>query len=691
MDSLSDNDPARIDNYLSSTFVIVKASHWINPPRSHLVHFLTRHDVRSRSLLIISAESLRGGLVNEHETTPGIKLAKTVSWEQTLEDFDLALSDDRLKPLRLFSHIIIRLGLDGAIILTNGGDDSTSHCTRLIFDPSRIEGEYSESSDLGHFPGLTTVFTSAIVRRLSGVLSQAKDDVSQATAEAAKSLPDSVKYALQCCRRYFDLGYGPEPDTVRKFENLQLPISQIFGQDAIDACRSKGRHEFAMYPSETSTSFGRRSDDRGDGNGGSILFSYLSTCSRGIVYDDSKLMDKNKDKPALIRAVNAVRLGRRIVREGADRAFKQAAFPFARFEKLLTTDRAEIEGLRSIRNLLSEYIHHDELKIPLSVGVFGPPGSGKSFGVQQIAEGLAPDRIRKFVFNLAQFRSFQEVSRLLLEVRDAGIEDKLPLVFFDEFDTPLDGEPLGWLRLFLAPMQDGRFQHNESTLGLGKAIFVFAGGIASTHRDFRDEEFWCKQYGRNNLFRSAKGTDFHSRLRGFLNISDTNAKFVSERRSGAVDRTGGPSKTEEYRAEGFAYVVRRALLVRQIIERLSGDSKARLLDEDKHAEIDGDVLDALLLTEEYRHGVRSIEAVFQMSSLYGERVISKTTLPSPQQLAMHVDESFVKILTRKHTQLGSRVLEGALESQAGDRFGGLGLLLRNDRVYYSGPEGVMLS
>ncbi len=32
---------------------------------------------------------------------------------------------------------------------------------------------------------------------------------------------------------------------------------------------------------------------------------------------------------------------------------------------------------------------------------------------------------------------------------------RIPLVFWDEFDTSLDGRPLGWLRYFLAPMQDG--------------------------------------------------------------------------------------------------------------------------------------------------------------------------------------------------------------------------------------------
>ena len=63
-------------------------------------------------------------------------------------------------------------------------------------------------------------------------------------------------------------------------------------------------------------------------------------------------------------------------------------------------------------------------------------------------------------------------------MRDLGLSGKLPLVFWDEFDTALEGQPLGWLRYFLAPMQDGAFQDGQITHPIGRAIFVFAGGTA---------------------------------------------------------------------------------------------------------------------------------------------------------------------------------------------------------------------
>ncbi len=60
----------------------------------------------------------------------------------------------------------------------------------------------------------------------------------------------------------------------------------------------------------------------------------------------------------------------------------------------------------------------------------------------------------------------------------------LALVFWDEFDTPLGGQPLGWLRHFLAPMADGRFREGAGFHPLGRAIFVFAGGTSPSFDAF---------------------------------------------------------------------------------------------------------------------------------------------------------------------------------------------------------------
>jgi len=363
---------------------------------------------------------------------------------------------------------------------------------------------------------------------------------------------------------------------------------------------------------------------------------------------------------AMDRAINAVSLGRSIVLHGAMQAFNDfpGVFPFARIGDLLAVDRREVQGLRAIRDLLAEYVRHAERKTPISVAVFGPPGSGKSFGVRQIASEIARDRQREFVFNLAQFNSFAELTRQLLKVRDSALNDEIPLVFFDEFDCSLSESPLGWLKYFLSPMQDGTFQHEESMLSIGKAIFVFAGGIASSHAEFSDARFWNDRNSGisvSDVFKTAKGLDFHSRLRGFLDILGPNPDLTCS------DNQSNSDPVDRFVNEDFTFVIRRAILIRNIIERIHKESTVQLLDSEGSLEIDRDVLDALLLTDTYRHGVRSIEALFEMSSIQGNGALSKTALPSKLQYEMHVHNTFSQILVRDYERLGSEILRGMFE------------------------------
>jgi hypothetical protein len=62
------------------------------------------------------------------------------------------------------------------------------------------------------------------------------------------------------------------------------------------------------------------------------------------------------------------------------------------------------------------------------------------------------------------------------------------------------------------------------------------------------------------------------------------------------------------------------------------------------AQIDEDVLYALLTIDHYRHGTRSMEAVLQMCTPMDGR-IEKASLPSQAQLNMHVDghEFFIRL------------------------------------------------
>jgi len=276
-----------------------------------------------------------------------------------------------------------------------------------------------------------------------------------------------------------------------------------------------------------------------------------------------------------------------------------------------SVDRVEIEALRGMAQIMSQYVRQyqtgERLERPLSLAVFGPPGAGKSFVVKQIAKKLLPGVSRTLEYNLSQFESAADLPPAFHEVRDAVLEQQLPLVFWDEFDTPLEGRPLGWLRHFLAPMQDGQFREGPAFHPLGPSVFVFAGGTAATLDEFSGGAAVPEP-------REAKLPDFVSRLRGYVNIL-------------------GPNRIS---GDDVAYTLRRALLLRslllsktpQIVDRRDGRDTVRM---------DRDLVRAFVQIGTYLHGARSMEAIIDMSALTGALRFERASLPTRGQLALHVD------------------------------------------------------
>jgi hypothetical protein len=197
-----------------------------------------------------------------------------------------------------------------------------------------------------------------------------------------------------------------------------------------------------------------------------------------------------------------------------------------------------------------------------------------------------------------------------------ALEGDLPLVFWDEFDAPCQGEPLGWLQHFLAPMEDGRFRDRGGFHPVGPAIFVFAGGTATRFADF-------VVYGDERAERAAKKPDFISRLGGYVDVTGPNPQDAAD----------------------VAWPLRRALLLRSLVAQRApqmmtpGGTGSQL-------EIDEGVLRAFLLVGEYIHGARSMAAIVRMSALSGKPRFERASLPARQQLGLHVDADQFLALVR---------------------------------------------
>ncbi len=289
----------------------------------------------------------------------------------------------------------------------------------------------------------------------------------------------------------------------------------------------------------------------------------------------------------------------------------ESGIPVERMGAWVSVDRNEIESIRSVRNIVGEYIGQSVRPRPLSIAVFGPPGSGKSFAIKQMAGHWSRDgaRIEVLEFNVSQLASSDGLGAAFQRIRDCAVEGALPLVFWDEFDSRRDGQELGWLAQFLAPMQDGAFLEGSLIRPIGSAIFVFAGGTHPTMESFK---------AHASTLSGAKATDFLSRLRGFVDVLGPN-------RAGPGDAS---------------FTVRRALLLRQILLR-----RAPQLNAPTGLNIDPGIAHAFLHVEKFVHGARSMEAIVEMSALTGRSRYGRSSLPALQQLSLHVDAAeFMRLL-----------------------------------------------
>lgn len=576
-------------------------------------------DHRDHTIVILSADLLR---------FMGANISRRISWERTAQDFVTELHcHPRLQPLSRFSHLIVRFGVTGAIHCFRSGGYVYR---RLYYDSAAHDGLFRDVSRDGGIIGNNSVFLACVLAELLA---------SDQSTTPAEKIGAGIKAAIPACQRFHHFGY---PELPRVIWLLLVPV--VFGKDWLENWPNKAVFDRAYPGSKQGTDFDEAYPT-------SIRYIKsaeipLSVPSWSIVKQTavgSSMMKLAKE--IVFRGIrNSLNLPEG---HGANSELSQYHGPIAHFGHLTAVDREEIESFRTVSNLIKHYTTSNELR-PLSIAVFGPPGSGKTFAMKQIADQALPGGLASAIaIDLSQLSSLEELCAQLApalseekrQTKDlAGTKRALsyadmeklpfddreiakglrnlndfPLIFFDEFDCELNGKRLGWLKSFLSPMEDGAFGSvgNVPALLLYRSILVFAGGTKRTYRDFSGEDESLNDEERL-LFETAKGPDFASRLRAHINMK-------------GIDRVS---------SSDTVFLLRRALMLRQHLK----DAGLLVKNEfgEKEAQVDYSVIHAMLHATTYKHGARSIKALIESCSPLDGR-IEKASLPAPGLLDMHVN------------------------------------------------------
>lgn len=589
-----------------------------------------REDWRNRTIAVVKVECLRQA---------GANIAEGISLEHESEKFLKSIEQiECLAKLATVRHLVVHFHRQGVLHYDRerGLQTSCYFCPFVNDDPDQRK--------YGTMVGYTSILVAAIVRGIAWSLHNGRN--------VSEGLIDGIKQGVVLDKRHYQNGYAG-----MGFHEQKASTNGTGGKPS--ALVSGG-------PASIPNPYQKLFKELGEAHKNNLWYTddewkryrlaalalpggpeILNRWSRIEGFVGSRRSSARARKsivPALDVALKVVRFGLKKVvdPEPIDKDPKPAdertpgtppdpiQCPYEIHGKIKTADRHEIESFASIRRVMEKYLDSPEWKHPLSIAVFGPPGSGKNFTIKQILENVNPEIAKRpLEYNVAQFREVGDLETAFHQAQDRALANEVPLVIFDEFDTSFGTERLGWLKYFLAPMQDGKFKAGEGMYRIGRAIFVFAGGIAKTFSEFYDKQ------KEQVYFKDAKGPDFVSRLRAHLNIASVNCPKEAEPAAGEND-----SKS----SVGPVLMFRRAVLFRSLLEEHLKDIFDKNTEE---ARIDPGVVQAFLQVKQYEHETRSMQAIIEMTRISPRGRFQKSSLPAYSQLNMHVNAAeFLDLVNR---------------------------------------------
>ena len=577
-------------------------------------------------VIILSADQLR---------RTDLRIDRALSWEATLQDLLRELEQNpTLAKLQIARHLIVTFRSGAALWIprhdaTADAKPATDTRPIFVFDGERAEGEWRTATGPGIVFGYLSCFTTAIVHQLCLAAQIAKPDPT-----APPCVPDfesALVAGLTASRALHRVGHGP----------VQADI----------------------IPDPTDTTGKKRINSPEPGFPfAEIAHAILGSAANPEKFATATLPATRPERPdwMLLDEWHVHAEADEHRRPYFDAAFAAAIlgpgslerFPVARFGALRTVDRHEIEGLRIVRQAMQDYREGGKQKKPLNIGVFGPPGAGKSFGVEQIVKAVFGEKATLLTFNLSQFSSPDMLIDAFHQIRDKVVAGETPVAFWDEFDS----ESYKWLQYLLAPMNDGLFQEGPVTHPIGKCVFIFAGATSPSFDTFgpanpdeldicepethpslaylkllrqenRDEEAHAEYKTLAAAWRDfvlKKGPDFKSRLVATLDVLGPNPRQLPVLDHATGQRRPVPDPSDR------CWPIRRAFFIRSQFG----------LKENAPLTIDHGLLHALLEVPRYKSGARSLEFLCKhLRTRAHQDTPRRSHLPGDPLLNRHVNET----------------------------------------------------
>ncbi|KAI5357831.1 Putative P-loop containing nucleoside triphosphate hydrolase [Septoria linicola] len=324
-------------------------------------------------------------------------------------------------------------------------------------------------------------------------------------------------------------------------------------------------------------------------------FSSVSIPSGRISSGDSwRIFDAVTGDPAEV--------ARQVVTLGAEKTL--ARCPAQKFGDLLSVERSEQESLRAVVDAVQERLTF-ETSQPTSIGILGPPGSGKKFVAANLATHFSRNaKVKQLTFNGRLLR-LEDLIALCHTIRDNTASGVLTIVRFENFEAIL--EPKNeLLNDFLVMMRDGRFTDRGHVRSLGHPLLFFL--VNQEPPSFQMD---------------GTPTAAESRERRVIDESQ-----LLDSVHGVV-RILGPNQTGQ---QDKMFPIRRALMLRQMLKQ-----KFPHLENNDTIKIDDAVLHALLLVPSFKHGLRSLDKILSTSRLSHKTKFDVSALPPEEQIQLHVD------------------------------------------------------